>query len=453
MFDANNKWKDINLEEYRDRLIKDKKDDYSIIDSINFKDIKIEVIGNKLKGIPFAIKDNFSIEHQTTTSASKIIREFKPNYNSTVLKKLVEQGAIPLFKANLDELAMGGTGLTSNYGPVYNPFDKNHLSGGSSSGSNYLVADGSVPFSIGSDTGDSVRKPAAWTGIVGFKPTWGVVSRYGLYDFAPSWDTVAWFTNNVKESALLLDILQDNDENDFSSLHAKDNNYLENIDLKNEFTIVIIKEIENYIVDDEIKNDYFKSIELLKKDGHKIIEVEIDKKLYETVLTIYRTISSVEAFSCNSNLTGFHFGNYFEKEVGYEKGITHARTNGFGYEVKKRFLYAQEVRYSETPAYLKALKLRRILADDINSHLSKGDVLLIPSTPTLSPSIADGISLSNTHILDNFLTVFNANGSPSISIPITKNGHRSTSINISSLPFNDKKVLQLANRIEEILND
>ncbi len=452
MFDKN-KWSNIDLASFRDETIEAKKANHSIIGGIDFSEIKIEAKGDRLKGIPFAIKDNFATKHQITSSASKIIREFTPNYNSTVLAKLMEEGAVPLFKANLDELAMGGTGLTSNYGPVYNPFDEGHLAGGSSSGSNYLVADGTVPFSIGSDTGDSVRKPAAWTGIVGFKPTWGLVSRYGLYDFAPSWDTVAWFTNNVKESALLLDILQGKDEKDYSSFSTKNENHLDNIELNEKYTIVTIKGIEKHIVSEEIKNDYFKSIELLKADGHNIVEVEIDEKLYESVYIIYRVISSVEAFSCNSNLTGFHFGSYFEQGSSYEDAITSARTEGFGYEVKKRFLYAQEVRYSDEPEYLKALKLRRVLSEDINSHISKGDVLLIPSTPTLSPKVEDGIRLSYTHILDNFLTIFNANGSPSLSMPITKDGHKSTSVNISALPFEDDKVLKLANRLEVLLND
>lgn len=452
MFDKN-KWKNIDLASFRDKTITRKKDDNSIIEPIKFEDMQIESKGDLLKGIPFALKDNFATKHQITSSASKIIREFTPNYNSTILKKLVEQGAVPIFKANLDELAMGGTGLTSSYGAVYNPFDKRHLAGGSSSGSNYLVADGTVPFSIGSDTGDSVRKPAAWTGIVGFKPTWGLVSRFGMYDFAPSWDTVAWFTNDIKESSLLLDILQGKDEKDFSSFSIKNEKHLDNIELTDKYTIVKIKGIEDLIVDEEIKADYFKSLDLLKVDGHNIIEVEINHKLYEAVLVIYRVISSVEAFSCNSNLTGFHFGTYFEKGVPYIDGIIAARSEGFGYEAKKRFLYAQEVRYSDEPEYLKALKLRRVLADDINSHISKGDVLLIPSTPTLSPRVEDGVRLSNTHILDNFLTVFNANGSPSLSMPITKNGHKSTSVNISALPFDDDKVLKLANRLEVLLND
>ncbi len=130
-----------------------------------------EKISDKLEGIPFALKDNFATINQQTTAATSLLSDFKPSFTSTVLYKLMINGAVPLFKANLDQLAMGATGLTSSYGPVYNPFHEGYITGGSSSGSNYLVADGTVPFSIGSDTGDSVRKPAAYTGVVGFKPT------------------------------------------------------------------------------------------------------------------------------------------------------------------------------------------------------------------------------------------------------------------------------------------
>ncbi len=172
------KWNSLDLIKYRDEKIKAKRNDNSIIEGLEPDQHKYKKISDKLNGIPFAIKDNFSISETITSSASKIIKNFKPNYTSTVYYKLVSNGAIPLFKSNLDELAMGGTGLTSNFGPVYNPFNNKYISGGSSSGSNFLVADGTVPFSIGSDTGDSVRKPAAYTGIVGFKPTWGLVSRH-----------------------------------------------------------------------------------------------------------------------------------------------------------------------------------------------------------------------------------------------------------------------------------
>ncbi len=451
MFDKN-KWDSIDLIKYRDEKIESKKGDYSIIESMDPNQHNYERIGDKLEGIPFAIKDNFAVDSSRTTSASKILRDFTPNFTSTVHYKLVANGAVPLFKANLDELAMGGTGLTSNYGPVYNPFHEGFISGGSSSGSNYLVADGTVPFSIGSDTGDSVRKPAAYTGIVGFKPTWGLVSRYGVYDFAPSWDTVAWFTNTVKESAVLMDVLQGYDDKDFSSIKSKEENFYDDIETDKKFKIVTMPILESEIVDNEVLVDYKKAIEALRNDGHEIIEAtDVNDKVLRTILTVYRIISSVEAFSCNSNLTGFHFGSYLGESGSYSDKITQARTDGFDYEVKKRFLWGQHARYSEENYYRKAIQLRKMINDEINRIIGMGDVVVVPTTPNLADDINALNSFPHNHLLNNILTIFNSNGSPSISIPVTKNEHLSTSVNISGLPFNDKKVLQVANRLEEIL--
>ncbi len=446
------KWDSIDLLAYRDEKIKEKKSDHSIIESMDPSLHNYGKLGNKLEGIPFALKDNFAVDSTLTTAASKIIRQFETNFTSTVYYKLVTQGAVPLFKANLDELAMGGTGLTSNYGEVYNPFHEGYIAGGSSSGSNYLVADGTVPFSIGTDTGDSVRKPAAYTGVVGYKPTWGIVSRYGLYDFAPSWDTVGWFTNTIKESALLLDVLQGFDHKDYSSIHPKDENYLDEIETDKKFKIVTMPLLENEIIDEEVLLDYKKSIELLKADGHEIIEAtDVKDKILKQILTVYRIVSSTEAFSCNANLTGFLFGTYLGEEGDYIQRITEARTKGFGYEVKKRFLWGQHSRYVEENYYRKAIKMRNLINEEMNRIIGLGDVLLFPTTPNLADDIDAMNSFPHDHLLSNILTIFNSNGSPSISMPVTKNGHLSTSVTISGLPFNDKKVLQLANRLEELL--
>jgi len=450
MFDKE-KWKNVDFYDYINKKIKEKKLDNSIISEINFDDYKYEITGDKLKGIPFAMKDNFSLRNSKTTSASKILKDFKPNYTATVYKKLIAQGAIPLFKTNLDELGMGGTGLTSNYGPVRNPFNYDYIVGGSSSGSNYLVADGTVPFALGTDTGDSVRKPASHTGVIGFKPTWGLVSRYGMYDFAPSWDTIGWFTNKVEEAALLLDVLQGVDELDNSSLKPLQSDFYKDIKLNGEkYKIAILPELEKYILNDDLKKDYLKAIDLLKNDGHKIIEFKPDFKILETIWIVYRIISSQEAFSCNSNLTGFHFGSYFKQNVGYNQGIINSRTKGFGYEVKKRFLLAIASRYEKTDYYLKAAKMRNLINKEINSVLKEVDVLLIPTANDLASKVEDMDEYKSNDILNNFLTIFNSNGSPSLSLPITRNGHLSTSINISALPFEDKKVLKLAKRLEEI---
>ncbi len=451
MFDKE-KWSNVDLIKYRDEKILEKKNDFSIIEGINPNQHNYEKVSDLLEGIPYALKDNFAIDSTVTTSASKIIRDFKPNYTSTVHFKLVSNGAVPLFKANLDELAMGGTGLHSNYGPVYNPFHENYISGGSSSGSNYLVADGTVPFSIGSDTGDSVRKPAAYTGIVGFKPTWGLVSRYGLYDFAPSWDTVAWFTNNVKESALLLDVLQGHDPKDFSSVSPEDKDYLKEIETDKKYKIVTMPILEKEIIDDEILNDYKKAIDTLRNDGHEIVEAnDVNDDILRTILTVYRIVSSTEAFSCNSNLTGFHFGSYFGEEGDYISKITNARTEGFAYEVKKRFLWGQHARFTEENYYKKAMQLRNLINEEVNRIIGLGDLLLVPTTPNLADDINGLNSFPHNHLLNNILTLFNSNGSPSLTVPVTRNGHLSTSVNISGLPFKDKDVLILGNRLEELL--
>ncbi len=447
------KWSNIDLIKYRDEKIAEKKEDFSIIEAMDPKLNSFPKTGNRLEGIPYSLKDNYAVSNEITSAASKIIREFKPNYTSTVHFKLMSEGAVPLFKANLDELAMGGTGFTSNYGPVYNPFNKDYMVGGSSSGSNYVVADGTVPFSIGSDTGDSVRKPSAFTGTVGYKPTWGLVSRFGLYDFAPTWDTVGWFTNEVKEAALLLDVLQGFDNKDFSSMHPTDKDYLDGIEMgTDKFKVVTIPDLGNYIIDEEILKDYKLSIEKLKEDGHEIVEVEeYNKEILSTILTVYKVISSVEAFSCNSNLTGFHFGSYFENGSNYEERMVNARTEGFGYEVKKRFLLGQEARYNESNHYLKAIKIRRLINEELNRILSMGDVLLTPAVAKRADTIDNLSKFSFDNILDNILTLFNSNGSPSLVMPVTKNQHLSTSVHFAALPFQDKKVFKIANRLEEIL--
>ncbi len=441
------------LAKKRDSIFELSKNNNSIISKIDFEKFDLNKDG-KLSGVSFAIKDNFAVNDSITTSASKIMQNFKTNYNSTVFEKLINEGAVPLFKANLDELAMGGTGLTSNFGPVYNPFDKNYLVGGSSSGSNYLLSDGSVEFAIGSDTGDSVRKPAAWTGVVGFKPTWGLISRNGLYDFAPTWDTVGWFTNNVEQSALLMSILNGFDKKDNSSIKSiEENDFSDNLRNDEKYTVAKIKDIEKYILDKEILIDYMKSIELANSLGHKIKEVEVDYKILEATLITYRIISSVESFSCNSNLTGFHFGDNFDSSNSYEESIINARSKSFGYEVKKRFLYAQEVRYSDDPYYKKALKMRTLIKNEINKVLDNCDVLLIPSTAILAPNVEKMKAVDGKNVLDNFLTIFNVAGAPSLSMPVTKNKNKSTSINISAKAFDDKKVFKFAKVLEEALND
>lgn len=441
-------WKKINNKEFPYKLLEKNKDNHSIIDVIDNNELPlVEIKNDKLKEIPFALKDNMAMDGVISSAASKIIRKFKPNFNSTALIKLMEAGAIPVVKANLDELAMGGSGLVSNYGKVYHPYIKNGIIGGSSSGSAFLVANGDLPFSIGTDTGDSVRKPAALSGIVGFKPTWGLVSRYGIYDFAPTWDTLSWFTNTVKESAVLLDVLKGYDEKDATSIKPeKDIEYENNIETSKKFKLGYIKSIIDSMESNEIKNKFYERLERLEKDGHTIIELKPNLNILERILIVYRIISSVEAFSVNSNLTGFLFG---EEGFGktFEDQIIDARTTGFGFEVKKRFMFAMESIINNEEIYHKAAKVRTLIIEELDEIFKSVDAIVMPANNKFKPLENDKNSKYGS-LMDDYLGLFNANGSPSITIPTSSDKTSPIGINISTKPFNDLEALQIAHIME-----
>ena len=181
-----------------------------------------QVTDNILSGIPYAMKDNISTSGIRTTACSNTLKDYVPIYDATIYKKLQDAGAVMIGKTNMDELAMGGTGLTGNTGIVRNPFDLNRITAGSSAGSAVAVATKSVPFAIGTDTGDSIRKPAAYTGVVGYKPSYGLVSRYGLFAFASSLDTIGVLTNNVKDAAIVIDTIKGSDDNDMTTIKDMD---------------------------------------------------------------------------------------------------------------------------------------------------------------------------------------------------------------------------------------
>lgn len=414
----------------------------------------------KLSGLTFAIKDNIAIADTEMTLGSKILKDFIPNYSSTVFEKLINEGAIPLFKSNLDELAMGGTGLSSGFNKkVNNPFDKSRIIGGSSSGSAYLVATDIVDFALGSDTGDSVRKPAAYSGIVGFKPTWGLVSRYGLSDFAPSWDTIGWFTKDVGLSAKLLDILQGQDRKDYSSIDSREHNFYNDLNKKSDkkIKIGVIGYMLEEIIDKEIFEQYKKILKKLDDDNnYEVIYIDLNHKAIDNILVTYRIISSVEGFSSNSNLTGFIFGNYFDNDgKTFEEKIINSRSKTFSYEVKKRFLFAAESIINNERVYSQAKKVRYLIVKELERIFDSIDALAMPSNASFAPKKVndDEDILSYKSHLDNYLGLFNANGSPSITLPIYKQGYKIVAINISTAPFQDKKCLQIAKKIEDLVKE
>ena len=426
-------------------------------------DEKKEMINKSLiSGIPYALKDNFSTTGILTTGSSNILKDYVPVYDATVYRKLKESGAVLVGKTVLDELAMGGTGTTGHTGVVRNPWDKERLIGGSSAGSAASVALGIVPFSIGSDTGDSVRKPAAFGGIVGFKPTYGRISRYGLFAFASSLDHVAIFSRNVSDAAIVTDILKGEDPLDMTSLKDDKNKYLDTIDNdikgKKLFYFKDICDIENYPdCDDILKetlNKFHESIEKAREAGFTVEEVEIDKRLLNAIYPTYMTISCAEATSNNSNLTGIQFGPRGEGSS-INEIMFNARTVGFSELIKRRFILGSFILQKENQErlFLNAGRVRRLIVDKINELFKEYDGLIMPTSGGIAPKFGQmSDQLSDRYlILENHLAIGNFGGFPSISIPSGFVNSMPISINITGRVKDDGLVLNMAKKIEDVL--
>ena len=346
-------------------------------------------VDNVFWGIPYVAKDNFSTKDILTTASSEILKDYVPVFDATVIEKLKNKKAVLICKSTLDELAMGGTGTTGHKGITYNPWDESHTYkiGGSSCGSASLCAQGIVPFALGSDTGDSVRKPATFAGLVGFKPTWGRISRFGLFPFAPSLDHVAYFTRNVKDSALLLELLAGPDIlRDATSSTREVEKYasLINEDIKGK-KIAYIEEIDDGIKDECIKNKMKEVIDILKNKGAIVEKVHFTKKLLSAVYPTYLIISCCEATSNNANLDGIKFGPRQGNEETYMDVMMNARTKGFGELIKRRFVIGSYALLSANrhDLYDRAVRVRRLIVDRANEILNEYDAVLTPCSGTV----------------------------------------------------------------------
>ena len=415
-----------------------------------------------LNGIPYALKDNFSTKGILSTSSSNILKDYIPVYDSTVYKKLMSAGAVLVGKTVLDELAMGGTGTTGHTGIVKNPWDKNRQIGGSSAGSASSVALGIVPFSIGSDTGDSIRKPAAFGGIVGFKPTYGRISRYGLFAFASSLDHVGCFTRCVKDAAIVTDILKGKDERDMTSLPDENIKYIDMLenDIKGKklFYIKEITDLEMYKDAGnetlEVLRNFKDTIEKCKELGFVVEEVSIDEKLLKAIYPSYMTISCAEATSNNSNLTGIIFGPRGEGN-NINDIMFDARTKGFSELIKRRFILGSYILQKENQERLfkNAQRLRRIIVDKINELFKSYDGMILPASGGIAPKFDDAIDrMSDRYlILENHMAIANFGGFPSITIPNGFVNDMPIGINITGPQFKDGETLNIAYKIEEKL--
>ena len=415
-----------------------------------------------LSGIPYGIKDNYSTKDILSTGSSNTLKDFVPFFDATAVINLKNNGAVGVAKTALDEFGMGGTGLTAHTGIIKNPWDNTRICGGSSAGSACSVAAGVFPYALGSDTGDSIRKPAAYCGIVGYKPTYGMISRYGLFPFASGLDTCGVLTRSVSDAALVVDAMKGIDENDQTSWDSSSIDLFRNLnkDVKGKklFYIKEIVDISNYPnANAELKvhlNNFNNSIEKLKNIGVIVDEVSIDKTLLSTIPSVYVCISCAEATSNNSNLTGIPFGSRVEASNVYDI-MMKTRTKGFSELIKRRFVIGSYVLQKENQEklFLNASRVRRLIVDRMNELFKKYDGLIMPTSGDIAP-LFDKASdkLSDEYlILGNHLVIGNFGGFPSISIPSGFVNNMPVSVNITGRAREDYLVLNMANKIEEVL--
>ena len=417
--------------------------------------LKEPEVNNPLWGIPFVIKDNFSTKDIPTTASSNILKGYVPVYDATVVEKLKEAKAVAIGKVTLDELAMGGTGTSGHLGMTFNPHDRSHkrLVGGSSCGSAACTADGYVPFALGSDTGDSTRKPASYAGLVGFKPTWSLISRYGLFPFAPSLDTVGIFARNVKDSAYVLNALAGHDDKDSTSSVRPIDDYAGEIEKINPKTkVAVIKGILDSISDKTVLDKFNETVKSLKDAGFAVDYVDIDEKILSSLFPTYFVISCAEATSNNANLDGIKFGPYYNGAT-FEDVVTQARTNGFSELIKRRFIIGNFalMKENQNDLFLRAQKNRRVIVDAVNNVLKDYDFIYCPAAPSIAPKVGEASDrLSNEYLIaDNHLVIANFAGLPSITIPIGIKDGMPFGANITGRAFEDKQVLQMAFELEK----
>ena len=382
-----------------------------------------EMIRNKthttLTGIPIALKDNISTYHVKTTCSSKMLENYRPPFDATVVK-LIKQAGMPILgKTNMDEFAMGSSTETSYFGPTKNPWNLEYVPGGSSGGSAASVAAKQAPLALGTDTGGSIRQPAAFTGIVGIKPTYGLVSRYGVVPFASSLDQVGPFARTVAESAALLSLIAQYDKYDSTSLNNPRPDYLRSLekDVKG-LRVGVPKEFFIDGLDAEVEQAVRKAVKALEDQGAEIVDIEMPHS--DKALATYYIVATAE---CSSNLArfdGVRFGHRSENTKDSVTMFKHTRAEGFGPEVKRRIMlgtYALSAGYYDA-YYLKALKVRRLIKEDFDKAFTKVDVIITPTTPSTAfkfgEKVQDPIAM---YLSDVFTATANLAGIPALSMP------------------------------------
>ena len=411
-----------------------------------------EIPKDSLAGIPIGIKDNINVKGLKTTCASKMLENFISPYNATVVENLQAENLINLGKLNMDEFAMGSSTEHSAFKKTRNPWNLNKVPGGSSGGSAAAVAANIVPWALGTDTGGSIRQPASFCGVVGMKPTYGLVSRYGVVAFASSLDQVGPITKDVTDTAILLNVIAGHDEKDSTSVNKPKKDYTKA--LKNDvkgIKIAVPKEFFAQGVDEDVKKNLENAIEIYKSLGAKVEEISLDVNKYS--LATYYIIACAEASSNLGRFDGIRFGYRAKNANSLKEIYKNSRTEGFGKEVKRRIILGTYVLSSGyyDAYYKKAEKVRTLILEEFEKVFKKYDVILTPTSPTTAFNIGENIKDPLTMYLADICTVpVNIAGLPGISIPcgVDKDG-MPVGMQLIGNRFNEDAILNAAYTFEQ----
>lgn len=405
----------------------------------------------KLAGMVIAIKDVLAYKNHPLTCSSNILKNFTSLYTATAVQKLIDEDAIIIGKTNCDEFAMGSSNENSAFGNVLNPIDKTRVPGGSSGGSAVAVAANLCDVSLGTDTGGSIRQPAAFCGVYGLKPTYGRVSRFGLTAFASSFDSIGPFSKNVEDAALVMEVISGKDANDSTSIQKEIPDFSSTLSKDKKLKIGLPKEYFADGLDEEIKTAILNIVDELKIEGYEVKEVSLPKTEY-TIATYY-ILTTAEASSNLARFDGARYGFRANDYSNLKEMYLNSRTQGFGKEVKRRIMLGTYVLSSGyyDAYYRKAQKVRRLIKEDFDNAFKQVDLLITPTTPTVAFKIGEkSDDPLQMYLSDIYTTSANLAGIPGMSIPIGKNSDNlPIGLQILSQQFQEEKIFHLAKHIQD----
>ncbi len=405
-----------------------------------------------LAGVPVAVKDNICTQDLLTTCASKMLAHFVPTFSAEAVVSLEKAGAVIIGKTNMDEFAMGSTTETSAYGETRNPWNTAHVPGGSSGGSAAAVAAGECFFALGSDTGGSIRQPASFCGVVGLKPTYGTVSRYGLIAYGSSLDQIGPLTKNVADCAAVLELIASHDSKDSTSVRREDTDFTSAlVDDVSGMKIGIPRDYLGEGLDAEVKEAVLAAAKVLEKKG-AVVEM-FDLSLVEYAIPAYYTIASAEASSNLERFDGVKYGHRTDACEGLHNMYKKTRSEGFGAEVKRRIMLGSFVLSSGyyDAYYLKALKVKAMIRKAFDDAFARYDLILGPVAPTTAPKLGESLSDPLKMYLGDIYTIsVNLAGLPGISVPCgTDSGGLPIGLQLIADSFQEKKLIQAAYTYEQ----